>query len=132
MTELQDPIEVYRASLAALPAREEPDPPAIQRAEVWPYPDLRRLWVRVESSPFAAYPNLALAVSDPDGEVVCTMFLVEIREPYQAVTLHLRQAPRPGERYQLHIELSRDDAVLDERTLSFDLAFKDPGKEQEA
>lgn len=127
MTELQDPIELYRASLAALPAREEAGPPVIKRAEVWPYPDLQRLWARVEVSPFAAFPNLDLVVSDPDGAVVCTMFMVEIREPYQAVTLHLRQPPRPGQVYQLHLTLSRDEATLDESTVAFDLAFKEPG-----
>lgn len=126
MTELEDPIEIYRRSLAEIPTREETSPPVILRAEVWPYPDLQRLWVRVEISPFAAHPNLAFAVSDPEGLIVCTMYIVEAREPYQSVTLHLRQAPRPGECYRLHIELSRDDAVLDERSIPFELVFRNP------
>lgn len=126
MTEMQDPIEIYRAAMAAIPLREETEPPSIRRAEVWPYPDLRRLWTRVETTPFAAYPNLAFTVADPDGAVVCTMFMVEIREPYQSVTLHLRQNPRPGEPYTLTIELERDEQVLDTRVLSFDLVFHDP------
>lgn len=128
MTELQDPIELYRASLAELPAREEAGPPTIRRAEAWPYPDLQRLWARVETGPFAAHPNLALTVKDPDGAVVCTMFMVEIREPYQSVTLHLRQPPRPGERYELAIALERDEQTLDVRTVAFDLVFREPGE----
>lgn len=126
MTDLQDPIEIYRASLAELPAREEAGPPVIRRAEVWPYPDLQRLWARVEVSPFAAFPNLAFTVTDPDGAVVCTMFMVEMREPYQSITLHLRQPPRAGERYTLVIELERDEQILDTSTLPFDLVFREP------
>lgn len=126
MTELRDPIEIYRESLVGLPVPAETHPPVIQRAEAWPYPDLQRVWVRVETSPFAAFPNLALSMTDPDGTTVCTMFMVEIREPYQSVTLHLRRAPRPAEQYRLAIELSRDDARLDERVLEFPLTFQNP------
>jgi len=126
MTELQDPIELYRASLASAPVPIEEHPPTLVRFEVWPYPDQVRLWVRLETSPFAAFPNLALTVTDPDGATVATMFMVEIREAYQSVTLHLRQPPRPGERYRLEIELSRDEAVLDTRAVDFDLTFRNP------
>lgn len=101
-------------------------PPVIRRAEVWPYPDLIRLWVRLETGDFVAYPNLALTVRDPDGQVVSNMFMVEIRQPYQSVTMHLRQPPRPGESYALEIELSRDEAVLDTRTVKFELVYREP------
>jgi hypothetical protein len=126
MTKLDDPIEIYRASLASLPVPVEEHPPAIRRAEVWPYPDLVRLWVRMETTPFAAFPNVAFTVTDPDGAAAASMFMVEIREPYQSVTLHLRRPPRPGERYRLEIELSRDETVLDTRSIDFDLTFRNP------
>ncbi len=126
MTEMQDPIEIYRASLADLQAPTEAQPPAIRRAEVWPYPDLGRLWARVEITPFASFPNLAFTVADPDGAIVCTMVMVEIRETYQSVTLHLRQPPRPGELYTLTIELERAEQALDTRTLAFNLEFRNP------
>jgi hypothetical protein len=87
---------------------------------------LTRLWVRVETSPFVAYPNLALRVIGPDEAVVATMFMVEIRDAYQSVTLHLRQPPRPGERYALEIELTRDEVELATHRLEFDLVFRDP------
>ncbi len=126
MTQMDDPIEIYRKALADIPAVIEEHPPVINRAEVWPYPELDRLWVRVETSRFAAFPNLAFTVLDPDGGRATTLFMVEIRETYQTVTLHLRQAPRPGARYRLEIELSRAEAVLDTRTIEFDLVFRDP------
>ncbi len=60
------------------------------------------------------------------GQVVATMFMVAIRESYQSVTLHLRQPPRPDERYALEIELSREETVLDAHTMEFDLVFREP------
>ncbi len=130
MTELRDPDEIYREALQRIPRAREEHPPVIERAEAWPYPDLRRVWVRVQTSPFDAYPNLALAIEDPDGAVVSSMFLVEIREIYQSLTLHLRQPPRPGESYRLLIELSRDEGVLDTGEFPFELTFREPDDAQ--
>ena len=130
MTEMQDPMEIYRASLEAIPLVEEKAPPAIERAEVWPYPDLKRLWARVQVGQFASYPDLSFRVMDPQGETVCTLYMVDIREPYQSITLHLRQAPQPDAHYQLEIELIRDDQTLDTRTVDFDLTFRDPQAEK--
>lgn len=126
MTELRDPVEIYREALKQVAPVTEDRPPQVLRAEVWPYPDLKRLWVRLQTSPFASYPNIALTARDPDGGIVATMFVVEARETYQSLTVHLRQPPRPGEQYQLEIELSRDEQILDTRTLSFELTFKEP------
>jgi hypothetical protein len=126
MTQMQDPMEIYRASLEGLAVTVETAPPAIERAEVWPYPDLERLWVRVQTGSFARFPDLSFRVTDPDGETACTMYMVEMREPYQSLTLHLRRAPRPGERYRIEIELIRDGETLDAHILDFDLTFKDP------
>ena len=98
MPELEDPIEIYRRSLADLPAPVEPHPPVIQRVEAWPYPELDPAggcaWRPVR---FAAFPNLSIRLLGPDQAVVATMFMVEIRDPYQSVTLHLRKPPQPGE-----------------------------------
>ncbi len=127
MTEMRDPIEIYRESLTAAQTPAEDRPPVIQRAEAWPYPDLTRVWVRVETSPFAAFPNLTLTLTGPDGEIVATMFLVEIRVPYQSVTLHLRRPPQAGARYKLTLELSRAEVTLDTRVVPFDLVFQEPG-----
>jgi hypothetical protein len=126
MTQMQDPNEIWLASLTEAGERTEDRPPTIQRAEVWPYPELNRLWVRVEISPFVAYPNLELILSDPNGEVINSMYMVEVRETYQSLTLHLRQEPHPGQPYRLTIELTRDEQMLDTRQLHFELVFRDP------
>jgi hypothetical protein len=128
----RDPKEILDESLANIPPIVEPHPPVIQRVEVWPYPELDKLWVRVESSAFTTFPNFDFTVLDPDGSVVSSMFVVEARTPYQSLTMHLRQPPRPGERYRLAIELSRDEAVLDQRILEFDLVYQDPVEARKA
>jgi hypothetical protein len=132
MTKLKDPIEIYRDSLAGAPERVEARPPVIERAEVWPYPDLKRLWVRMQISPFATFPSLALTVTEPGGVVACSMFMVEIRDAYQSVTLHLRREPQPGVSYRLEIELMRDEAVLDAKVIDFELAFREPNQKAPA
>ena len=129
MTELQDPIEVCRQSLADVPRVVELHPPILERAEVLAYPDLSRVWVRIQTSPFSTSPNLDLTVLDPDGNVVSSMFVIEAREPYQSLTLHLRQPPRAQEQYRLAIELSREEEVLDTRLIDFALVFEEPPNE---
>lgn len=126
MTELQDPVEVYRQSLANAPRVVELHPPMIERAEVLPYPELERLWVRIQTSHFSTCPNLSLTLLDPDGGVASTVFIVEVPQPYQSLTLYLRQPPRAGEVYRLELELTRDGEVLDKRLLDFALTFKEP------
>lgn len=126
MTQMQDPDEIWRASLTGAGQRAEEQPPTILRAEAWPYPELDRVWVRVEIGPFVAFPNLEFILTGPGGEAVSSMFMVEVREPYQSLTLHLRQPPQPGKPYRLSIELTRDEQVLDTRSLDFDLVFRDP------
>jgi hypothetical protein len=129
VTKFKDPKEIHRESLANIPVQVEAYPPVIQRAEVWPYPELDRLWVRVEISNFVAFPNLAFTLYDVQDEVVSTMFQVEIRNTYQSLTMHLRRPPQPGARYRLEIELSREEAVLDTREITFDLVYQDPAKD---
>jgi len=126
MTEMRDPEEIYRESLASVPASVETRPPVITRMEVLPYPDLTRLWVRIEVSAFARFPDLELTVYGPDGQVACTMYMVEIRRTYQSLTLHPRHPSRPGARYVLEVALIRDETLLDTQQLPFDLVFREP------
>jgi len=86
----------------------------------------------VQVSTFATFPSLALTVAGPDGTVACSMFMVEIRDAYQSVTLHLRREPAPGAFYRLEIELLRDDAILDTRAVDFELVFREPDQKAPA
>ena len=128
MTEFKDPKEIYREAMERVQQTVEAQPPTIQRAEVWPYPELDRLWVRVETGGFTTFPNLTFTLFGPEGDVVSTMFMVEIRNPYQSLTMHLRRAPRPDETYRLEVVLDRDGATLDTREIEFPLTYRDPAE----
>jgi hypothetical protein len=126
VTEFKDPKEIYREALTRVQPAVETQPPKIQRAEVWPYPELDRLWVRVETGGFATFPNLSFTLIGPDGDMVSTMFMVEIRNPYQSLTMHLRRPPLPDQTYRLEIVLDRDETTLDTRVIEFPLTYRDP------
>jgi len=66
------------------------------------------------------------STADPDGAAISDMLLVEHRTFYLDLTMHLRAAPRPGERYRLEVVLVRDEEILDRRTQEFDLVFVEP------
>lgn len=105
---------------------EEEHPPRIETVAVYPYPDLTRVWVRMQLSYFKRLPNLELYLYDPDGHLISDMLMVEHRNFYVDVTMHLRATPRPGERYRLEALLIRDEEVLDRKVHEFDLVFVDP------
>ncbi len=105
---------------------EETEPPRIERLEVYPYPDLTKIWIRGQLTYFKRFPNLELALYDPDGALISDMLLVEHRTFYLDLTMHLRSEPRPGERYRLEVRLVRDEDILDRRVHDFDLVFVEP------
>jgi len=104
----------------------EDQAPEIAAAVVYPYPDLRRLWLRVALTAFAEYPNLDVVITDPDGHVVASLSAVEVREQELAYTLHLRQAPQPAAVYHAHLLLTRGDTLLHQLTVDFPLTFVEP------
>ncbi|MEZ4768599.1 MAG: hypothetical protein R2844_09250 [Caldilineales bacterium] len=63
-----------------------------------------------------------MALLDPDGREAAAMVMVDVQHSYVSLTMHLKQ-PRPGERYHLALRLTRDDYLLDQRTVPFDLVF---------
>ncbi|HEY54002.1 MAG TPA: hypothetical protein G4N94_11140 [Caldilineae bacterium] len=118
-------IDTARASMAAgITLKFDAGPLRIERMEVHPYPDLRRLWLRVQLSNFATPPNVRLACLDADGNEVADMLLVEWQDAYISMTMHLRQ-PEPGAEYIMRAEVARDEELLDSRDLPFVLEFQD-------
>ena len=121
---MRDANGTWRNCQAPTPEGREEAPPRLIRAEVNPYPDLTRLWVRFETTEFRTGPDVVLTVSDARGATVSSMFVVEMRQPYLSVTMHLRQPAQPGDYYNLHIELSRQETELDHLDIDFPLAFR--------
>lgn len=100
----------------------EDEPPRFLRAQALPYPDLQRVWTRVQLTPFAGHPELEMAIIDPDGQPEAAMTMVDVQFTYVSLTMHLKQ-PRPGEPYHLLLRLTRDNTLLDQRAVPFDLVF---------
>jgi len=118
-------MDTASASMAAgISLKFDAGPLRIERMEVRPYPDLRRIWVRVQLSNFATPPNVRLACLDADGAEVADMLLVEWQEAYISMTMHLRE-PEPGAEYVVRAEVARDETLLDSRDLPFVLEFQD-------
>lgn len=57
-----------------------------------PYPDLQRVWARVQATPFAGHPELEMVILDPDGQAVAEMAMVDVQFTYISLTMHLKLA----------------------------------------
>lgn len=101
---------------------QEEEPPRFVRAQALPYPDLTRVWTRVQLTPFAGHPELEMAILDADGQPAAVMSMVDVQFTYISLTMHLKR-PRPGDQYLLLLRLTRDNTLLDQRAVSFDLVF---------
>ncbi len=102
-----------------------PEQTKIESIEVYPYPDLKRLWVRIELTPFDERPSLDLEIFDPRGNLVSEMLVVDAMEYSFSVTMHLRNAPEPDETYFLRASLVRGQEEIDSFERTFDLVFVD-------
>ncbi len=98
----------------------------VERVAVYPYPDLTRLWVRVQLTSFATPVMVELSCLDPDGAEVASMLLVDWREPYISLTMHLKKPPQPDAEYRLRVQVERDGQTLASGEHAFPLTFVDP------
>jgi hypothetical protein len=104
------------------------DKPEIEgeRIAVYPYPDLTKLWVRVQITSFATPVVVELICVDEDGVEVSDMLLVDWRDPYISLTMHLKRPPKPDSSYVLHVHIERDEKVLADAHYDFPLTFVEP------
>lgn len=103
---------------------EESEPPRFVRGQALPYPDLQRVWTRVQLTEFAGHPELEMVILGPDGREQAAMVMVDVQFTYVSLTMHLKHS-LPGETYRLVLRLTRDQTLLDQREISFDLVFVD-------
>lgn len=66
------------------------------RAEPWP--DGRRVLVRLELTPFQKRPSGKILILDDQGEEVANISIIETIDPKMEFTIHLR-SPKPGCQY---------------------------------
>lgn len=126
VSNLQSPFTTV--SIQNISLNYDAGPLRIERMAVHPYPDLTRLWVRVQLSPFEQPPNVRLLCLDADGQEAAEMLLVEWREPYISLTMHLKK-PHPGADYIMRAELARDGHLLASHDFPFELVFEGEGGE---
>ena len=103
---------------------EESEPPRFVRGQALPYPDLQRVWTRVQLTEFASHPELEMVILGPDGREEAAMVMVDVQFTYISLTMHLKHS-LPGQTYRLLLRLTRDQTLLDQREVSFDLVFVD-------
>jgi hypothetical protein len=87
---LQDPNDV------PLP----PDEVRIQNFSAEPYPDQRRIRVKLTLTPFQKRPHVKLVIYSPAGENLSEVSILESMTKNMDLTMHLRTAQPPGA-YQL-------------------------------
>jgi hypothetical protein len=78
-----------------------PLPPEEVRIRIFravPWPDGRRVLVRLELTPFQKRPNGKIIIFDDQGEEVANISIIETIDPKMEFTIHLR-SPKPGCQY---------------------------------
>ena len=70
-----------------------------------------------EASP---YPDIELSILNSQRQQVATLFIVEHKEPYTALTLHIPR-PDPTEQYTARAEMTYDNKILDVVEVPFQL-----------
>ena len=98
---------------------------SITRLRAIPLPDMKRVTVEIELSPFSEHPNLDISILSPQGEVIANMFVVEARDQVMALTLHLRQL-EPAALYTARLKVLREEETLDQREITFALRKEGP------
>jgi hypothetical protein len=81
-----------------------PEDVRFEEITVEPWPDTRRIRVRVGITPFTSPPNIRVEVIDPKGQAVTTAHIVETINHRMVFTLHLRTDPLEGN-YTLSAEV---------------------------
>ena len=98
----------------------------VERVAVYPYPDLTRLWIRIQITSFATPVVVELTCLDEDGIEVASMLLVDWRDPYISLTMHLKKTPKPDTVYVLHVHIERNEKILVEHNHDFSMVFVNP------
>ncbi|MFN8453133.1 MAG: hypothetical protein U0401_00425 [Anaerolineae bacterium] len=73
-----------------------------------------------EANAPSPYPNLELSILNSRRQQIATLFIVEHKEPFTALTLHLR-SPDPQEPYTARAEMTYQNEMIDELETPFAL-----------
>jgi hypothetical protein len=117
-----------------IPLFQEDEPLRFQRIVLYPYPDLRRIWVRMWlTAKQDQQPNVEIQVLNPDGSENNSLYLLAHAEQKVDATLHLRD-PEPDAIYrviaELTLGLTDSPQRLDRQEFDLVLEFRDPEQGQ--
>ena len=104
-------------------------PPRVRKIVLYPYPDLTRLWFRLQLESMSAEPpNIDIQIWNPDQTENLSASYVAYDDTFLDATLHLK-SPRPTEPYTCTIRVSSgrgaDLKVFDAVCFEFPLEFRD-------
>jgi hypothetical protein len=123
------PREMYMMEINLF---EQDAPLRFERILIYPYPDLRRLWVRIwlPARLEDGAPNVELIVYNPGGTENNGLVLLAQTDTRLNHTLHLKDPVLPDEVYRvealLSVGLSQDAQQVDRQTFDLTLAFRNP------
>ena len=74
-----------------------PDEVRIRQLHAEPLPDLRRVRISIEVTPFQQKPNLEIKVLTESGDEAANLSIIEAIDRNMEFTVHLKGEPLPGE-----------------------------------
>ncbi|MEM7346841.1 MAG: hypothetical protein AAF485_21590 [Chloroflexota bacterium] len=67
------------------------------------------------------YPNITLSILNSQRQLVASLYIVEHKERFTSLTLHLRTTPDPEEQYTARAEMVHQEETLDIVEIPFTL-----------
>ena len=110
---------------------DDAEPLRFKHILIYPYPDLKRLWVRVWlPAKQGAEPNVELRLLNPNGSENNSLLLLAQTDVRLNNTFHLKEPVQPGATYRMVAELTQgfgDQAeLLDRQEFDIVLEFRNP------
>jgi hypothetical protein len=110
---------------------DEDEPLHFKRILVYPYPDLKRLWVRIWlPAKQGVEPNVELRLYNPDGSENNSLVLLAQTDPKLNNTFHLKEPIERGATYRMEADLSLgfgpNQEIVEQHTFDVVLEFRNP------
>lgn len=107
------------------------EPLRFEHILIYPYPDLRRLWVRMWlTAKQDQQPNVEVTVYNPDGTENNSLVLLSQADTKLNNTLHLKDPVTAGATYhvvaEMSVGLSQDAEPVDRQEFDMTLEFRNP------
>ncbi len=110
------------------------EPLRFERIIIYPYPDLKRIWVRAWMTAVQdQQPNIEIIILNPDGSENNSVYLMNHAEQRLETTMHMRKGV-PGTTYHvvavLSLGVNDQPEVIDHQEFDLILEFRDPEARQ--